>query len=223
MEADDYIALSYLLHYSYCPRRAGLLMLEQAWVDNEYTAWGTAEHAHVHMPDAEKRGQTVKLFEFTVQSHALQLSGKCDLIEAREAPIGCRLPGQAARYTLKPVEFKHGVVRPHVREYHIQLCAQAMCLEEMFCTAIGEGDIFYISAHRRDTIAFSEALRNDVVLAAQALHHMQRSGSVPPAVYSARCKKCSMLVYCEPKVKASAGSYCRSVWAAVRSNEGGEA
>lgn len=214
METDDFIPLSLLSQYGYCPRRAGLIMLDQAWADNEYTAAGQVEHERVHTAGAEKRGVQVKLFDSPVFSATLCLSGRCDLIEAQEAADGCLLPGYAGRYRLNPVEFKHGVVRDE-REYHLQLCAQAMCLEEMFDTHIEQGEILFITAHRRDAVAFTDILRKQVVESAHALSRMMVKGSLPPALYGARCRKCSLIEQCRPKMKTSAAAYCRALLASA--------
>ena len=210
MEQNDLIPLSYLSQYAYCPRRAGLLLLEQIWQENEYTASGRAEHERVHTARIEKRGAFVKLYEYTVYSQQMMLSGKCDCVEATMRPDGCTLPFSDERYSLYPVEYKHGKVRREA-EYEIQLCAQAMCLEEMTDCRIQKGAVFYIDAHRREEIIFTEELRKSVTETALALQNLLRIQQIPKAVYSPKCKKCSLLQECLPKVKEAAESYCMQI------------
>jgi CRISPR-associated exonuclease Cas4 len=207
MEQSDPIPLSYLSQYYYCPRRAALLLLEQAWEENEYTASGRAEHNRVHTARFEKRGSLVKLYEYSVFSKFLSLSGKCDCIEATENGEGCVLPFSEAKYSLYPIEYKHGKVRSEL-EYQIQLCAQGICLEEMYSCHIEKGAIFYIDAHRRDEICLTESLRNYVTSGAEALAEMIKTKQIPTAQYSSKCGKCSLANYCLPKVKPSAKNYC---------------
>ena len=91
----------------------------------------------------------------------------------------------------------------------IQLCAQAMCLEEMFSTEIPRGALFFISAHRRLEVEFTDQLRSDVTDRTAALQKLWETHSIPPAAYSAKCRRCSIQEYCMPKVKTTAGDYCR--------------
>lgn len=205
-----YIPLSYLSQYYYCPRRAALLMLEQAWEENEYTAMGRAEHERVHDARIEKRGTLIKLYEYSVFSNKLCLSGKCDCIEAVKMDTGCVLPFSKEFYSLYPIEYKHGIVRNEF-EYQIQLCAQAMCLEEMFKYKIQKGALFFIDAHRRNEILLSNKLRSKVMAGAEALQNIMDTQKIPSAEYSKKCKKCSLLNYCQPKVNFSANNYCNQL------------
>ena len=148
---DDWgpIPLSRLSHAGFCLRRAALLTHEQIWEESADTAKGRAEHERVHAQRIERRGETAKLYEFPVFSHTLGVAGKCDCIEAQTDARGCRIPAMDFPVRLYPVEYKHGKIRAE-REYEIQLCAQAMCLEEMFQTSIPEGAIYYITVAEYD-------------------------------------------------------------------------
>lgn len=154
MDEREYLPLSWLSQMAYCPRRAGLLLNERLWAENSDTAKGRAEHTRVHTQRVEKRGDHVLLYELTVFSDSLLLLGKCDCVEARKDVSGCRIPAVDFPVRLYPVEYKHGTVREE-EEYRFQLCAQAMCMEEMFHTVIPEGAIFFISSHRRLTVSLS--------------------------------------------------------------------
>lgn len=204
----DAIPLSSLSQYGYCPRRAGLLLLEQAWAENEYTASGRAQHERVHDAGIERRGDLLLLYDYAIGSEVLGLNGKCDCVEARVSAQGMPLPFAQGLYALYPIEYKHGVVRDE-REYQLQLCAQAMCLEEMYKATIPCGALYFTDAHRRDEVPFTPALRAQVIESARALQTMLESLRVPPPAYAAKCKKCSMLELCEPKLPRGADAYVR--------------
>lgn len=141
MDDSDYLPLSWLSQVDYCPRRASLLLNERIWVENADTAKGRYEHSRVHDSRVERRGDALKLYEYTVFSNALGVLGKCDCIEARRCEGGCTIRAADFPVSLYPVEYKHGSVREE-RSYMIQLCAQAMCLEEMLSTSIPCGALF---------------------------------------------------------------------------------
>ena len=207
-DGNDYLLLSQLTQAGYCLRRAALIMNERLWSESVDTAKGHMEHERVHTRRVERRGTDIKLFEYDVFSDRLQIKGKCDCIEASASDEGCLIPAVDFPVKLYPVEFKHGKVRSE-EEYEIQLCAQAMCLEEMFHTKIPEGAVFYTSSHRRQAVELTETLREKVCLTIEALRKIRDDLSVPPAVYSSKCKKCSMRGLCMPKTKKSAKEYCK--------------
>lgn len=208
MKNEDRLPLSYVGQYYYCPRRAALLMNQQIWEENEYTAEGRLEHERVHTGRVERRGDFLKLYEFSVWSDTLMLSGKCDCIEAKQNPNGAELPAEKGRYALYPIEYKHGKVR-HEKEYELQLCAQAICLEEMYHTVIPEGALFYIDAHQRIPIEFTEELRILTRNTTEFLWDCFHENSLPAAVETAKCLKCSLKENCMPGLHSSASAYCR--------------
>ncbi|HPF54826.1 MAG TPA: CRISPR-associated protein Cas4 [Eubacteriales bacterium] len=206
-EDNEYLPLSWLSQAAYCLRRAALLLNERVWVENADTAKGRAEHENVHNQRIERRGEQIKLYEYAVFSSILRLSGKCDCIEAVKALDGCNIPAVDFPVRLYPIEYKHGSVREET-EYEIQLCAQAMCLEEMYHTDISEGAIFYLSSHRRLQVIFTDTLRRQVIDTAQALWVVRDTLSVPRPQESAKCKRCSLNSYCMPDASSSAKVYC---------------
>lgn len=210
--SDEYdrISLSLLSQYYFCPRRAGLIMLEQVWEDNEYTASGTLEHENVHNEHIEKRGQQAKIYDMYVSSEKLGVSGMCDCVEAQLDEKGAYIPALDGKYNLFPIEYKHGVVR-NEGEYNVQLCAQAMCMEEMFNCRIQSGAIFYINAHRRFDVEFDDSLRQTVIDGINALKNINSKMQVPKPKYSAKCRKCSISEICCPKIKGSASEYMKSL------------
>lgn len=207
---EEKLPLSYISQYGYCPRRAALLMNQQLWQENEYTAEGRAQHQRVHDGRVERRGDQLKLYEFSVWSNELMLSGKCDCVEAVKQPDGASLPEQEGRFRLFPIEYKHGRMR-HEPEYEMQLCAQAICLEEMYGVSIPEGALFFIDVHQRLAVSFSEDLRRRTRQTSEALWLCFREKALPPAKESPKCKKCSLREPCMPGLSRSAREYCRGL------------
>ena len=206
---DDWepIPLSRLSHAGFCLRRTALLTNEQVWSENADTAKGRSEHERVHTQRIERRGDSAKLYEVPVYSHTLGVAGKCDCIEAESDAHGCRIPALEFPVRLYPVEYKHGKLRVE-QEYEIQLCAQAMCLEEMFQTRIPEGAIYYITSHRRYSVPLTEELRKLVKQTIREIEVVRRSCSIPPAEPGAKCRACSLREHCQPGVQSSALDYC---------------
>lgn len=209
---DDWepIPLSRLSHAGFCLRRAALLTNEQIWAESADTAKGRSEHERVHTQRIERRGDSAKLYEFPVFSRTLGVAGKCDCVEAEADARGCRIPALDFPVRLYPVEYKHGKLRAE-REYEIQLCAQAMCLEEMFQTRIPEGAIYYITSHRRYPVTLTEELRDLARETIRRIETFRRDFSVPPAEPGAKCKACSLRERCLPDVRRSAVDYCERI------------
>lgn len=209
---DDWeaIPLSRLSHAGYCLRRAALLTNEQLWNENAETAKGREEHKRVHTSRIEHRGNTLTLYEYDVFSNKLNIAGKCDCIEAVRDEAGCRIPAADFPVRLYPVEYKHGIVREE-EEYELQLCAQSMCLEEMYTTRISGGAIFYISSHRRKNVVFTESLRKKVLETVNQLEDIRRNYRIPPAESGPKCKRCSLRELCMPDANRTAKDYCRKL------------
>lgn len=206
---DDWeaIPLSRLAHAGYCLRRAALLTNEQLWSENADTAKGREAHKRVHTGRIERRGDHLQLFEYDVFSTELNISGKCDCIEAERDEAGCLIPNVDFPVRLYPVEYKNGKLRDE-EEYELQLCAQVMCLEEMYHTTISEGAIFYISSHRRKKVVFTETLREQVRETVRQFEHIRRNYLIPPAVSGPKCRRCSLRALCLPDAGRSAKKYC---------------
>lgn len=210
MDEREYLPLSWLSQMCYCPRRAGLLLNERLWSESSDTAKGRAEHERVHTQRIEKRGAFVKLYEYTVFSDRYSLLGKCDCIEAKSADDGCIIPAVDFPVRLYPIEYKHGTAREE-DSYKVQLCAQAMCLEEMFHTSIPKAALFFTSSHRRLEVELNDELRARTAQLADELHRIRRELSVPQGEYGAKCKRCSLKELCMPKTKKSSESYLRKL------------
>lgn len=210
-ESRELFPLSWLSQYGYCKRRCSLLALEQIWQENEYTAAGRIQHKRVHSARTEQRGDVIHIFEMPVFSRRLGVSGFCDCVEAHLSPSGVSIPYGEGLYTFYPVEYKHGVVRDE-EEYHLQLCAQAICLEERFDVQIQAGAIFFIDAHRRDEVLLSGELREKTRETAKEISDMIENQKMIPAVYSAKCKKCSLREACQPRIRQSSRAYSNQLW-----------
>jgi CRISPR-associated exonuclease Cas4 len=211
MDEEDLLPLSAIAQYGYCPRRAGLMLLEQSWADNIHTAEGTLEHERTHEAGADNRRDAAELRSVAVRSLLLGVSGSIDRVELHSDPKGYDLKNRAGRWTLRPVEYKHGAVRSE-KEYELQLCAQAIALEEMLHCRIEEGDLFYYDDHRRVTVSFTPQLRSQTLETAQKLHGMVAGGRLPEAVKSRKCRECSLREICLPQI----GDHTSRHLAAVR-------
>lgn len=219
MDQDNYIPLSYISQYEYCKRRAGLLLLEQQWKDSADTVKGSAEHRIVHESGAAIRNGIHILMDMQVYSESLQLLGRCDAVEAIEADQGPILHFLSEkRFRLYPIEYKHGKLRSEP-EYELQLCAQAMCLEEMFECTIDCGAVFYISSHRRKEIIFDDAMRENVTQISSKLSQMLLSQTVPTAEPSPKCLRCSVKEICMPDVMPSVSAYMKQIRSEMKGGE----
>lgn len=196
---DDLLPISALQHYLYCPRQCALIHVEQAWVENVFTAEGRLLHERVDRPQSEARGGVRVAYGLLLRSMRLGLTGKADVVEFHASE------GQGGRKVPFPVEYKRG--RPKQKDWdRIQLCAQAMCLEEMLATDVPEGALFYGKTRRREQVAFDERLRGLTAETARALHELVASGVTPPPVADERCAACSLAGRCLPKAGAGKGS-----------------
>lgn len=188
--ASEALALSLLNDYLYCPRRAALKVVEGWRSANEHTNRGDIVHEHSDLRGYEVV-QGVKLLRaLPVFSEQLGLNGKCDIVEQR--PDG----------SLFPVEFKLGKRRQWEND-DVQLCAQALCLEEMFGIAVARGAVFHADSKRRREVEFTGELRQATESAAADLHRLLAEGRVPPAVLRPACEECSLFNICLPAVSAA--------------------
>jgi CRISPR-associated exonuclease Cas4 len=186
---DDLLPLSALQHLVFCERQCALIHIEQAWAENRLTAEGRILHDKVHEADDEVRGDTRIARGLKLRSLKLGLVGQADVVEFRK-------PGDA--WVPYPVEYKRGKPKPDACD-EVQLCAQAMCLEEMTGTAIPEGAIFYGRPRRRKVVVLDNELRAKTEDTALRLHALVRGGVTPKAVYEKKCDNCSLAHLCLPK------------------------
>ncbi|MBS1372128.1 MAG: CRISPR-associated protein Cas4 [Lentisphaeria bacterium] len=185
---DEFIMLSALQHFLYCPRQCYLIHAEQLWADNYFTASGTLMHDRADSGETAFLPDGVRLVRsLPIRSVALGVSGRADVVE---------FDGRTGR--VFPVEFKLG--KPKLNSCdRVQLCAQAICLEEMLGVEVPEGAVYYGRTHRRLPVAFSPGLREETAECARAVHvllEQERRPAPPPD--TARCRSCSICDLCMP-------------------------
>lgn len=181
---DDLIPISALEHFSYCPRQCGLIHLEQVWDENLHTTRGDIVHEHVDEVGHESRPGTRLEFAMPLWSDCLGLVGRADLVEFNDG-------------IAYPVEYKSGHRRKWGHEA-IQVCAQAICLEEMLGTPVPKGSIYYHGSHARREIRFEAALRELVTSTTLSVRTMLLEQGLPSPIADARCRQCSLRDACLP-------------------------
>lgn len=187
---DQLLAISALQHWLFCPRQCALIHVEQAWAENRFTAEGRVLHEKAHDGPDETRDGVRITRGMAVRSLELGLSGQCDVVEFHR-------DGRVV-----PVEYKRGKPKTH-RADEVQLCAQALCLEEMLGLREGEierGSLFYGTSRRRTEVVCDEVLRGLTLTAVAAVQEMRANGTTPTAAYeSRRCDACSLIDLCQPR------------------------
>ncbi|HOD29492.1 MAG TPA: CRISPR-associated protein Cas4 [Syntrophales bacterium] len=187
---EDLIQLSALQHMAFCERQCALIHVEQTWQESGRTAEGRIMHERVHDEGGESQGNVRIERGVSLRSLRLGLIGKADVVEFQRQADGSWLPF--------PVEYKRG--KPKANDCDkVQLCAQAICLEEMLSVDIPAGALFYGQTRRRLDVAFDEALRRETEETARRAHELITSGRTPPPVYEKRCESCSLMTDCLPK------------------------
>jgi CRISPR-associated exonuclease Cas4 len=182
--------ISALQHYVFCPRQCALIHIEQIWTESGLTAQGRIMHEKVHEEGNESRGPTRIARGVPLRSLRLGLVGIADVVEFRRIDRNHWQPF--------PVEYKRGKPKPDHCDA-VQLCAQAMCLEEMLSVAVPEGALFYGKTRRRADVRFDETLRRETEKTAEKARDLIMSGVTPPPVYAKRCESCSLIGDCMPK------------------------
>jgi CRISPR-associated exonuclease Cas4 len=196
------IALSALQHYLFCPRQCALIHIEQAWAENAATAEGRVAHERVHAAESEMRRGVRTVTGMPLRSDRLGVTGIADVVELHRAADGVWRPF--------PVEHKLGKPKAH-RADEVQLCAQAMALEEMFSVEIAEGALFYGQPRRRMPVSFDPALRALTQEVAASTHALITGGHTPRMGYDKkRCDACSLIEICRPQTTGAARSV--SAW-----------
>lgn len=203
----DLLPLSALQHWAVCRRQAALIHLEQLWSENLHTAEGRIAHQKVDTVFREKRRGLKTAFGLRIRSLELGLAGRADVVEFHQQDDGSWRP--------YPVEHKRGRAKADACD-RIQLCAQAMCLEEMLATHVPAGALFYGKTRRREEVVFDEKLRAATSEAAKAMHDMLAQGRTPPATVIPRCKGCSLGALCLPKICDGSRSVHRYLLKALR-------
>ena len=198
---DELLPISLLQHLLFCHRRAYLVYNEQKWSENVFTVAGSLYHENVEDYSVEYRRSLRIVQGLRIRSLQLGLVGITDVVEFHEtnSSIGVPLPSATGYWQPFPVEYKSGHLRVEAG-YQIQLCAQALCLEEMLNVNIPRGAIFYGKPRRRFEVVFSPALRNQTEQSSQCLHSLMRQNATPMASFEKKCRKCSLLDVCLPQI-----------------------
>ena len=203
---DDLLPISALQHLEFCPRRCALVHVEGIWADNVQTAEGRALHDRVHQSPSENAGGIRIARRLRLCSQRLGLFGVADVVEFHPAKSGDQrsfaLPNLEGRWTAFPVEYKRGRKKPE-KSYMVQLCAQALCLEEMLGTHVPAGALYHGKSRRRQVVQLNDALRSRTEHLAGELRRLIESASVPPPVHGPKCKYCSLFAKCMPKLSPS--------------------
>ena len=197
---DDYLLLSGIQHFLFCRRQWALIHIEQHWADNYHTADGMVMHKNVHNNNFRSaRGNIITIRALRVHSSKLGISGECDAVEFHSDENGISLSKTEGLWKPYPVEYKRGSSKNGIYD-KAQLCAQAMCLEEMLCCSINEGAIYYGETRRRESILFTEDLREKVYQACIEMHQLYEKGYTPKAKMKKGCNACSLKEICVPQL-----------------------
>ncbi len=195
---EDYLLLSGLQHFAFCRRQWALIHIEQQWKENLRTVDGDLFHQRAHDEQLrERRGDTLILRGLPVASSTLGVSGTCDIVEFHTDPNGISLYGEDGLWQPFPVEYKRGAPKDHPADA-LQLCAQAMCLEEMLCCSISKGALFYGEIRRRVSVTFPHELRQQVRTLLEEMHQLYHRGYTPKAKPTKGCNACSLKELCLP-------------------------
>ncbi|MDP2182610.1 MAG: CRISPR-associated protein Cas4 [Actinomycetota bacterium] len=201
---EDLVLISAIEHYSYCPRQFALIHIEQTFRENAQTLSGDRIHERVDSAHTSLHNGVRVEYAAPLWSERFGLVGKADAIE---------FLGDG---TVWPVEYKRGARRAKLHD-DLQLCAQALCLEEMLSVPIAQGSIFYHASRRWREVNFDDNLRRATATVVDEIRVLQRSGVTPPPVADGRCTSCSLEEACSPELISTAQD-----WSIEGLVEGGE-
>ncbi len=208
---EDYLLLSGLQHFIFCRRQWALIHIEHQWSENIRTVDGELFHRRAHdAQQREKRGNLLILRGLPIASERLGLSGQCDVVEFHADANGVSLRGEEGLWLPFPVEYKKGAPKEDLSD-RMQLCAQAICLEEMLCCEIPEGALFYGETRRRFPVTFTQELRDEVQRSAVEMHQLFDRGHTPKVKPTKSCQACSLKELCLPVLmrKGDVANYLR--------------
>ena len=212
MMDGEYLLLSGIQHFCFCRRQWALIHLEQQWQENLRTAEGHLDHARCHDDTLrEKRGNLLTVRGMRVVSHTLKLSGVCDVVEFHADPDGVPLQGREGLWLPLPVEYKHGTAKQNDAD-RLQLCAQAIALEEMLVCTVPRGALYYAADRRREMVEFTPELRETTRHTAAEMNDCFTRGHTPKVRPGKHCNACSLKELCLPTLcrKADAAGYIRT-------------
>lgn len=193
MNDIDYIPIAALNQYSYCPHRCWRMFCAGEFVDNQYTIEGTSLHERVHTTSELHRDETWQVRAIWLKSEQHKLIGKSDLIESESGQI-------------YPIEYKRGKKGEWDND-ELQVCAQALCLEEMTGKTITTGYVYYTHSHGRQLVEINQELRENAIAIIQSIITLFQTGTIPKPIYSKRCQGCSLKSQCLPKAIEKVNRY----------------
>lgn len=195
---EDYLQISGLQHFVFCQRQWALIHIEKQWSDNLRTVEGEMMHKRAHDSSIkEMRGDTLSVHAVQVSSSILGVSGECDVVEYHRDEKGITLAGHPGLWQPYPVEYKRGKIK-ETNADRLQLCCQAMCLEEMLCCTVDSGALFYGEIKKREKVVFSEEMRADVKEKLLLMHRLMERGHTPKVKTGKHCYACSLKDICLP-------------------------
>ena len=202
---DELIPISTLQHMVFCERQAGLILIERLWNENVLTIEGHDLHERVHTEEADMRNDVYTVRGLRIRSLRLGLVGMTDVVEFHRintranTRMTATLPGHTGCWQPFIIEYKRG--KPKIdHSDEVQICAQAICLEEMLNISIRESSFFYGRLHRRYPVTLSKELRQETERIAERIHLMLSSGKTPAPIYNRKCRRCSLIDQCLPKI-----------------------
>ena len=206
---EEFLLISGIQHFVFCRRQWALIHVEQLWNDNLRTIEGEIIHEKCHDETfTETRKDLLVCRGMRIISKKLKVSGQSDVVEFRRSENGVNLFGHEGRWQPYPVEYKRGKPKEDLSDI-LQLCTQAICLEEMLCCTIEEGYLFYHETHRREKVVVTKELRQQVFDMFKEMNDYYDRGYTPKAKYNKKCRNCSMKDLCLPKISKhrSVGTY----------------
>lgn len=197
---DDFLLLSGIQHFAFCKRQWALIHIEQQWQENILTIEGEILHEKTHDNTIkEKRGDLIVSRGMAIFSRTLGLTGNCDTVELHKDTNGVNIFGREGNYKPVPVEYKRGKPKGDDAD-KLQLCAQAMCLEEMLLCEIPEAFLFYGETKRRLKVILDNGLRERVKTISKEMHELYDKRYTPKVKPTKKCKSCSLSENCMPKL-----------------------
>ena len=202
-DEEDFLQLSGLQHFKFCRRQWALIHIENQWAENYRTADGRILHENAHNSEfSEQRGDRLITRDMRVFSATLGVSGACDILEFHRGSTGIPLKGKTGLWQPYPVEYKRGKPKQDTEDA-LQLCGQAICLEEMLCCEIPVGALYYGEIRRRTEVLFTPDLRLEVQKLLTEMHALYDRGHTPKVKPTKACNACSLKELCLPKLMRS--------------------
>ena len=199
---EDFLQLSGIQHFAFCRRQWALIHIEQQWQENLRTIEGAILHERAHDKFfTEKRGEILVSRAMPIFSRRLGLSGECDVVELHSLPNGVSIFGRDGLYLPIPIEYKRGKPKENDADV-LQLCAQAMCLEEMLLCNVDVGYLFYGRTNRRLEVQITDQLRNRVGEMTEEMHRYYKDRYTPKVKPTKACSSCSLKDVCIPKLSS---------------------